>query len=163
MTALHSTEEERAVLLTCVSPASWPSNFQIPLLAVKVRMLNCSGDDGQKGNHLLTNRLSGKVCFLILWSSSAWALRGVLVQVDPPPVFHSVFSWLPRAVSEPFHCAFVHQNHLKTLKKRYESGLFLPLCHSRVPVSIKHLHDSRYNKEAHVIYASKSTLKCQTT
>lgn len=42
-------------------------------------MLNCSGDDGQKSHHLLTNRLSGKMSFLILRSFSACALRGVLL------------------------------------------------------------------------------------
>lgn len=76
VTALLSTEEDRAVLLTCVSPASSPDSDSTP------------GRQGYDAKLLWRwRRKKVTTCwlidwfewFLILWSSSAWARRGLLL------------------------------------------------------------------------------------
>lgn len=90
----------------------------------------------QKSHRLLTNQLSGKMSFLIPWSSSAWAVRGVLLCRWTPscPSFH-VFLVAASSVKAVSLCFCMPKSPENTMK-RYESALFFPSVLSKC----SHLH-----------------------
>lgn len=89
-------------------------------------MVNCSGDDGQKKSLPADETIVRKHVVFDPEELQGLDHEGrTPVQVDPPPLFHFMFSWVPQAMSKPPHCAFVCQIQLTTQKKSF----FLPFPH----------------------------------
>lgn len=118
----------------------------------------------KKSNHLLTHRLSGKVWFLILWSSSAWALRGLLLcRWTPLLSFISCFPGC-REQSQSRFTALLYTEITSKLGRKEIKVAFSSVCVIRVLPSPLNTSLTADRTKKHTSRAQgKITLKCQTT